>query len=78
MIENLREQKERDDRTRLEELEHVRKENQELKNKLSTLQPSNTFHSQAANSGVTQNQRLDREVGTHESVSQIGCCVDDK
>lgn len=78
VIENLREQKEREDRTRLEELEQMRKENQELKNKLSALQPPNTFQNQATNPSVTQNQRPDREVGTHESVSQIECCVDDK
>lgn len=78
MIENLREQKEREDRTRLEELEQMRKENQELKNKLSALQPPNASQNQAANPGVTQNQRPDREVGTHESVSQNGCCVDDR
>lgn len=78
MIENLREQKEREDRTRLEELEQMRKENQELKNKLSALEPPNATQNQAANPGVTQNQRPDREVGTHESVSQNGCCVDDR
>uniref|UniRef100_A0A3B4WHG6 ELKS/RAB6-interacting/CAST family member 2 n=1 Tax=Seriola lalandi dorsalis TaxID=1841481 RepID=A0A3B4WHG6_SERLL len=39
VIENLREQKEREDRVRLEELEQMRKENQELKDKLSALQP---------------------------------------
>lgn len=68
VIENLREQKEREDRTRLEELEQMRKENQELKNKLSALQPQNVSQNQVANPGVTQNQRPDREVGTHESV----------
>lgn len=78
MIENLREQKEREERTRLEELEQLRKENQELKNKLSALQPPNTSQNQAANPGVTQNQRPDREVGTHESVSHNGCCVDNR
>lgn len=78
MIENLREQKEREDRTRLEELEQMRKENQELKHKLSALQPPNASQNLAANPGMTQNQRPDREVGTHESVSQNGCSVDDR
>lgn len=78
VIENLREQKEREDRTRLEELEQMRKENQELKHKLSALQPPNASQNPAANPGVTQNQRPDREVGTHESVSQNGCSVDDR
>uniref|UniRef100_A0AAQ6AAH0 ELKS/RAB6-interacting/CAST family member 2 n=1 Tax=Amphiprion ocellaris TaxID=80972 RepID=A0AAQ6AAH0_AMPOC len=39
VIENLREQKDREDRVRLEEMEQMRKENQELKGKLSALQP---------------------------------------
>lgn len=78
VIENLRQQKDREDRTRLEELEQMRKENQELKNKLSALQPPNASQNQVANPGVTQNQRPDREVGTHEFVSQNGCCVDER
>lgn len=78
MIENLREQKEREDRTRIEELDQMRKENQELKDKLSALQPPNASQSQAANPGVTQNQRPDREVGTDKSLLQNGCCVDDR
>lgn len=78
VIENLREQKEREDRTRLEELDQMRKENQELKDKLTALQPPNASQSQAANPGVTQNQRPDREVGTDKSLLQNGCCVDDR
>ncbi|KAL3974541.1 serine/threonine-protein kinase LATS1/2 [Sarotherodon galilaeus] len=39
VIENLREQKDREDRVRLEELEQLRKENHELKDKLSVMQP---------------------------------------
>lgn len=78
MIENLREQKEREDRTRLEELEQMRKENKELKDKLCALQPPNASQNQPANPGVTQNQRPDREVGTDKSVLQNGCCVDDR
>lgn len=62
MIENLREQKEREDRARLEELEQMKKENQELKDKLSALQPQKLSQSQLANPGLTQNQRPDREV----------------
>lgn len=78
VIENLREQKEREDRTRLEELDQMRKENQELKDKLAALQPPSASQSQAANPGVTQNQRPDREVGTDKSLLQNGCCVDDR
>lgn len=62
MIENLRDQKEREDRVRLEELEQMRKENQELKDKLSALQPQKLCQSQPANPGPTQNQKLDGEV----------------
>uniref|UniRef100_A0A8C6TCW3 ELKS/RAB6-interacting/CAST family member 2 n=1 Tax=Neogobius melanostomus TaxID=47308 RepID=A0A8C6TCW3_9GOBI len=39
VIENLRDQKEREDRMRLEDMELLRKENQELKDKLLVLQP---------------------------------------
>ncbi|XP_056240617.1 ERC protein 2-like isoform X12 [Seriola aureovittata] len=62
VIENLREQKEREDRVRLEELEQMRKENQELKDKLSALQPQKLSPSQATNPSPTQNQRPDGEV----------------
>ncbi|XP_041800828.1 ERC protein 2-like [Chelmon rostratus] len=62
VIENLREQREREDRVRLEELEQVRKENQELKDKLSALQPQKLSQSQPANPSPTQNQRPDGEV----------------
>lgn len=68
MIENLREQKERDDRARLEEVEQMRKENQELKDKLLALQPQKLSQSQLANSGPTQNQRPDKEVSTDISM----------
>ncbi|XP_034552272.1 ELKS/Rab6-interacting/CAST family member 1-like [Notolabrus celidotus] len=61
VIENLREQKERDDRVRLEELEQMRKENQELKDKLSALQPLKT-QTLPVNPSLTQNQRPDGEV----------------
>lgn len=57
MIENLREQKEREDRARLEELEQMRKENQELKDKLAAIQPQKLSQSQLANPGLTQTQR---------------------
>ncbi|XP_076597348.1 ERC protein 2-like isoform X1 [Chaetodon auriga] len=62
VIESLREQKEREDRVRLEELEQMRKENQELKDKLSALQPQKLSQSQPANPSPTQNQRPDGEV----------------
>ncbi|XP_071332486.1 ERC protein 2 isoform X9 [Trachinotus anak] len=62
VIENLREQKEREDKVRLEELELMRKENQELKDKLSALQPQKLSLSQATNPSTTQSQRPDGEV----------------
>uniref|UniRef100_A0A3P8S7E7 ELKS/RAB6-interacting/CAST family member 2 n=1 Tax=Amphiprion percula TaxID=161767 RepID=A0A3P8S7E7_AMPPE len=62
VIENLREQKDREDRVRLEEMEQMRKENQELKGKLSALQPQKLPQSQTANPIPTQNQRPDGEV----------------
>ncbi|CAJ1085084.1 ERC protein 2-like isoform X1 [Xyrichtys novacula] len=62
VIENLREQREREDRVRLEELEQMRKENQELKDKLSALQPQKTSQTQPVNPSPTQNQRPDGEV----------------
>lgn len=74
VIENLREQKEREDRARLEELEQTQKENQELKNKLSALQPPNASQNQAANPGVTQNQRPHREVGTWVCLAELMLC----
>ncbi|XP_022597560.1 ERC protein 2-like [Seriola dumerili] len=69
VIENLREQKEREDRVRLEELEQMRKENQELKDKLSALQPQKLSPSQATNPSPTQNQKPDGEIqNTEEAV----------
>uniref|UniRef100_A0A8D3A2I9 ELKS/RAB6-interacting/CAST family member 2 n=1 Tax=Scophthalmus maximus TaxID=52904 RepID=A0A8D3A2I9_SCOMX len=62
VIENLREQKEREDRARLEELEQMRKENQELKDKLSALQPQKLLQCQTTNPSLTQNQRPEGEV----------------
>ncbi|KAF7651161.1 hypothetical protein LDENG_00114910 [Lucifuga dentata] len=62
VIENLREQKEREDRVRLEELEQMRRENQDLKDRLTTLQPQKLATSQATNASQTQNQRPDGEV----------------
>uniref|UniRef100_A0A3Q3X4E0 Uncharacterized protein n=1 Tax=Mola mola TaxID=94237 RepID=A0A3Q3X4E0_MOLML len=62
VIEKLREQKEREDRVLLEELEKMRKENKELKDKLSALQPQKLCQSQLASPGPTQNQRPDKEV----------------
>lgn len=62
MIENLREQKEREDRVRLQEMEQMRKENQELKDKLAALQPQKLSQSQPTNLSPTKNQRPDGEV----------------
>ncbi|KAM9751131.1 ERC protein 2-like [Menidia menidia] len=59
VIENLREQKDREDRARLEELEQVRRENQELKDKLSLLQPPKVSQSQASNPTSTPNAKPD-------------------
>ncbi|XP_068997347.1 ERC protein 2 isoform X2 [Embiotoca jacksoni] len=64
VIENLREQKEREDRVRLEELEQMRKENHELKAKLSALQPQKLSSSPAANPSPTQIQKPDGEIQT--------------
>lgn len=54
VIENLREQKEREDRVRFEELEQMRKENQELRDKLTALQPPKPLQSQVTNPITTQ------------------------
>ncbi|XP_037540756.1 ERC protein 2 [Nematolebias whitei] len=54
VIENLREQKEREDRVRFEELEQMRKENQELRDKLAALQPPKPLQSQVTNPITTQ------------------------
>ncbi|XP_047425974.1 ERC protein 2-like [Mugil cephalus] len=64
VIESLREQKDREDRVRLEELEQMRKENRELKDKLAALQPQKLSQSQTSNPNPTQNQRPDGEVQT--------------
>ncbi|XP_034028446.1 ERC protein 2 isoform X9 [Thalassophryne amazonica] len=61
IIENLREQREREDRGRLEELEQMRKENQNLKDRLAALQPQKLSLTQAINPGQTQNQKADEE-----------------
>ncbi|MED6266420.1 hypothetical protein CHARACLAT_002004 [Characodon lateralis] len=62
VIENLRDQKERDDRVRLEEMEQMRKENQEMKDKLAALQPQKLPTNQVTNSSLIQNLRPDGEV----------------
>lgn len=62
MIENLREQKEREERDRLEELEQTRRENQELKDKLSALQTQKVSQCLPASPGPNQSQRPDGEV----------------
>ncbi|XP_077580220.1 ERC protein 2-like isoform X2 [Stigmatopora nigra] len=62
VIENLREQKEQADRVHLEELERLRKDNQELKDKLYVLQPQKQSPSQPAIVGPIQVQRPDGEM----------------
>ncbi|KAK2851481.1 hypothetical protein Q5P01_007757 [Channa striata] len=62
VIENLREQKDREGRVWMEEMEQMRKENQELKDKLAALQPPKLSQSQPTNPSPTQNQRPDGEV----------------
>ncbi|XP_035994347.1 ERC protein 2 isoform X2 [Fundulus heteroclitus] len=62
VIENLRDQKEREDRVRLEEMQLMRKENQELKDKLAAQQSQKLSHSQVTNSSFIPNQRPDGEV----------------
>ncbi|XP_014862974.1 PREDICTED: ERC protein 2-like isoform X7 [Poecilia mexicana] len=62
VIENLRDQKEREERVRLEEMGQMRRENQELKEKLAALQPPKLPQSQVTNSVLIQNQRPDGEV----------------
>ncbi|XP_061760436.1 ERC protein 2 isoform X2 [Nerophis ophidion] len=62
VIENLREQKERVDRVQLEELERMRKENQELKDKLSAIQPQKLVPSHPANPSPNQGLRPNVEV----------------
>ncbi|KAM8864338.1 ERC protein 2-like isoform 13-T14 [Spinachia spinachia] len=64
VIEGLREQKDREDMVRLEELNQMRKENQVLKETLSALQPQKLPQSQPPNSVLTQNQRPDGAVET--------------
>uniref|UniRef100_A0A8C5H6U3 ELKS/RAB6-interacting/CAST family member 2 n=1 Tax=Gouania willdenowi TaxID=441366 RepID=A0A8C5H6U3_GOUWI len=61
VIENLREQKDREDTARSEELEQMRKENQELKDKLASLQPQKVSQIQASNQSPPQNLRPDGE-----------------
>lgn len=65
MIENLRDQKECEDRVRVEEMEHLRKENQELKDKLAALQPPKLSKSHITNSILIQNQMPEAEVSTN-------------
>ncbi|KAM4571545.1 ERC protein 2-like isoform 5-T6 [Fundulus diaphanus] len=62
VIENLRDQKEREDRVRLEEMQLMRKENQDLKDKLASQQSQKLSHSQVTNSSLIPNQRPDGEV----------------
>ncbi|XP_067383557.1 ERC protein 2 isoform X3 [Channa argus] len=69
VIENLREQKEREGRVWMEEMEQMRKDNQELKDKLADLQPPKLSQSQPTNPSPTQNQKPDGETqNTEETV----------
>ncbi|XP_061668366.1 ERC protein 2-like isoform X10 [Syngnathoides biaculeatus] len=62
VIENLREQKERADRVQLEELERLWKDNQELKDKLTALQPPKLSPGQPPILGPNQSLRPDGEM----------------
>uniref|UniRef100_A0A3Q2CRL6 ELKS/RAB6-interacting/CAST family member 2 n=1 Tax=Cyprinodon variegatus TaxID=28743 RepID=A0A3Q2CRL6_CYPVA len=76
VIENLRDQKEREDRVRLEEMEQMRKENQELKEKLAALQPPKLSQSQVTNSSLIQNQKPDAEVSNQNPEETVRICPD--
>ncbi|XP_016520950.1 ELKS/Rab6-interacting/CAST family member 1-like isoform X4 [Poecilia formosa] len=71
VIENLRDQKEREERVRLEEMGQMRRENQELKEKLAALQPPKLPQSQVTNSILIQNQRPDGETPKPEETVRI-------
>lgn len=75
VIENLREQKEREDRVRLEEMEQMRKENQELKDKLAALQNQKLSQSVPTALSLTQSQRPDGEVSLRFSYRIVECNV---
>nr|XP_049610546.1 ERC protein 2 isoform X2 [Syngnathus scovelli] len=62
VIESLREQKERADRVQLEELERLRKDNQELKDKLLVLQPQKLSPGQPSIPSPNQGRRPDGEM----------------
>lgn len=66
MIENLREQKDREERARLEELEQMRKENQELKDKLAAILPQKQLGTTGQSQSQSQNQWPNREVGSKD------------
>ncbi|XP_072306340.1 ERC protein 2-like [Eucyclogobius newberryi] len=72
VIENLREQKEREDRMRLEDMELLRKENQELKDKLSTLQPQRLLqtNNQSTSPAPGQTQRIEAETPSLNGTSR--------
>uniref|UniRef100_A0A3Q2PZ44 ELKS/RAB6-interacting/CAST family member 2 n=1 Tax=Fundulus heteroclitus TaxID=8078 RepID=A0A3Q2PZ44_FUNHE len=74
MIENLRDQKEREDRVRLEEMQLMRKGNQELKDKLAAQQSQKLSHSQVTNSSLIPNQRPDGE--TQKPEETVRTCPD--
>uniref|UniRef100_A0A3Q2UNB8 ELKS/RAB6-interacting/CAST family member 2 n=1 Tax=Fundulus heteroclitus TaxID=8078 RepID=A0A3Q2UNB8_FUNHE len=76
LIENLRDQKEREDRVRLEEMQLMRKGNQELKDKLAAQQSQKLSHSQVTNSSLIPNQRPDGEVSTQKPEETVRTCPD--
>uniref|UniRef100_A0A7N8X2K7 ELKS/RAB6-interacting/CAST family member 2 n=1 Tax=Mastacembelus armatus TaxID=205130 RepID=A0A7N8X2K7_9TELE len=74
VIENLREEKEREDRVRLEELELMKKENQELKDKLSSWQSQKLSQSQPTNPSLTQNQSWIMKSAEQKAAQTNECC----
>ncbi|XP_055022391.1 ERC protein 2 [Boleophthalmus pectinirostris] len=72
VIENLREQKEREDRMRLEDMELLRKENQELKDRLSTIQPQRPLKTSNQSTSPTPNptQRTETETASLNGTSR--------
>uniref|UniRef100_A0A3Q4N3L7 ELKS/RAB6-interacting/CAST family member 2 n=1 Tax=Neolamprologus brichardi TaxID=32507 RepID=A0A3Q4N3L7_NEOBR len=72
VIENLREQKDREDRVRLEELEQLRKENHELKDKLSVMQPQKQPQNQLGNPSPSGLSCLNKLNNLHKHSRQRG------
>lgn len=70
MIENLREQKEREERARLEELQQMRKENQELKDKLAAVLPQKQLGTTVQNQNQSQNQSQSLSLSQNQNQNQ--------